>query len=115
MSEDEVQKLLQQHPHLRTYMENVSKKVKQPVFYHRLPFELKEEVYPNLVYPTKGDVFVHIYRTKGMDEILYHAIEPTLNEREKEKYNRVLKLILEKAPEKKSVISDNELKEVLKE
>ena len=115
MSEDEVQKLLQQHPHLRTYMENVTKKVKQPVFYRQLPFELKEEAYPNLVYPTKGDVFVHVYRTRGMDEILYHAIEPTLSETEKKKCDRVLKLILEKAPEKRSGITDDELKEVLKE
>ncbi|HEC82253.1 MAG TPA: hypothetical protein ENI42_07535, partial [Thermoplasmatales archaeon] len=38
-----------------------------------------------------------------------------LNEREKEKCDRILNLILKKAPEKKSVITDDELKEVLME
>ena len=115
MSKDEVQRLLQENPHLKTYVESISKKVEQPVFYKSLSFDLKEEKYPNFIYPTKGDVFVHIYRTKGMDEILYYAIEPKLNEREKEKYDRILNLILKKAPEKESVVTDDELKRVLKE
>ncbi|MCD6468626.1 MAG: type II/IV secretion system ATPase subunit [Thermoplasmata archaeon] len=115
MSKDEVQRLLQENPHLKAYVESISKKVDQPVFYKSLSFDLKEEKYPNFIYPTKGDVFVHIYRTKGMDEILYYAIEPKLNEREKEKYDRILNLILKKAPEKESVVTDDELKKVLKE
>ena len=115
MSKDEVQRVLQENPHLKTYVESISKKVEQPVFYKSLSFDLKEEKYPNFIYPTKGDVFVHIYRTKGMDEILYYAIEPKLNEREKEKYDRILNLILKKAPEKESVVTDDELKKVLKE
>ncbi|HHH79391.1 MAG TPA: hypothetical protein ENL13_00635 [Thermoplasmatales archaeon] len=115
MSKDEVQRVLQENPHLKTYVESISKKVEQPVFYKSLSFDLKEEKYPNFIYPTKGDVFVHIYRTKGMDEILYYAIEPKLNEREKEKYDRILNLILKKAPEKESVVTDDELKRVLKE
>jgi len=115
MSEEEVQKLLQENPHLRDYIERIKKKVEPPKFYKALPFELKDEKYPNILYHTKGEVFVHLYRTPDMSEILYNAIEPQLNENEKKKYDKILNIILKRAPEKESVITDDELKRVLLE
>jgi len=115
MEEDKVEQLLKKHPHLQKYVENVKKKMGEPAFYSMLPMELKEETEPNLIYSTRGSVFIHIYKTRSMEEIEYHAIEPALDEAEKEKHNRLLKLIIKKAPEKKSVIDDDELKEILKE
>ena len=115
MEESKVKQLLEKHPHLQKYVDNVKKKMGEPAFYSTLPMELKEETEPNLIYSTRGSIFIHIYKTRSMEEIEYHAIEPVLDEAEKEKHDRLLKLIIKKAPEKKSVIDDNELKEVLKE
>ena len=115
MKEDKVEQLLEKYPHLQKYVENVKKKMGEPAFYSTLPIELKEENEPNLIYSTRGSVFIHIYRTRSMEEIEYNAIEPVLDEVEKEKHDRLLKLIIKKAPEKKSVIDDAELEEVLKE
>ena len=115
MEEGKVEQLLKKHPHLQKYVENVKKKMGEPAFYSTLPMELKEETEPNLIYSTRGSVFIHIYKTRSMEEIEYHAIEPVLDEVEKEKHDRLLKLIIKKAPEKKSVIDDDELKEILKE
>jgi flagellar protein FlaI len=113
MSDEEVAKLLEKNPHLKTYIENIKEKIGQPDFYSPLPRELRDEPFPNLIYPTKGMVFVHIYRTKDMEAIEYKAVEPLLNEVEKEKHKEILKAIIKKAPEKRSVITDKELKEVL--
>jgi len=115
MEEVKVEQLLEKYPHLQKYVENVKKKVGEPAFYSMLPMELKEETEPNLIYSTRGSVFIHIYKTRSMEEMEYHAIEPVLDEMEKEKHDRLLKLIIKKAPEKKSVIEDDELKEILKE
>jgi len=115
MNDEEVQKLLKEYPHLKKYLESITQKMDRPVFYSQLPHEIKDEVYPNLIYATKGSAFVHIYRTRDMDEMEYRAIEPMLNKTEKEKFDRILKLIIKKAPEKKSVVTDKELVEVFKE
>jgi len=115
MKEEEMQELLKNHPHLREYFESIKQKMDAPVFYSKLPHELRDEAYPNLIYPAKGSVFIHIYRTRDMVEMEYHVIEPALSKVEKEKRDKILKLIVEKAPQKKSVITDEELKEVLKE
>ena len=115
MEKDEIEKLLNENPFLKKYIDNVKKKIDDPVFYNILPFEVGDDKNPNLIYTTQGPVFIHVYRTKGMDEREYHAIEPSMDELEKEKHDRLLKLILKKAPEKKSVLDDNELKKIIEE
>jgi len=115
MSEEDKQNLFEKYTHLKKYVENIRDKIGEPVFYTTLPFEARDEAYPNLIYATKGSVFIHIFRTKDMNEIEYRAIEPSLSDIEKKKYEKLLTSIVKMAPSKKSVITDNELKEVLKE
>ncbi len=115
MKEEEINDILDKHPHLQKYLDKIENKMDTPVFYSRLPFETRDEEYPNLIYPAQGSVFVHIFRTQEMDEREYHAIEPTLDEIESKKHEKLLKIIVKKAPEKKSVRSDEDLKKILKE
>jgi flagellar protein FlaI len=115
MDQEAIDKLLQDHYHLRQYLESIKNKMDNPVFYKKLPRELKEEKFPNIIYPTKGSVFIHVYRTPDMEEKIYQAIEPLLDENGKKKYDELLKIIVKRAPEKESVVTDDELKEVLKE
>jgi flagellar protein FlaI len=115
MKQEEVQQLLTDNPHLKEYLTSIQSKMGQPIFYSKVPREIVDEAYPNIIYPTKGVVFIHIYRTPDMDELEYHVIEPTMNDIILVKRNEVLRLIVKKAPEKKSVISDEEMREVLKE
>ena len=115
MKKEEVEQLLEKQLHLKKYIDSITKKMKEPVFYSLLPNEVKNEEYPNLIYAAQGSVFIHIYKTRDMDEIEYHAIEPELNDAEKIKHDRLLKLIVKKAPEKESIITDDELRETLKE
>jgi len=115
MAENDKTEILKKNPHLKTYIDKISKKMEKPVFYSVLPFEAKEEKNPNLIYPGQGSIFIHIYKTQDMDEMEYHAIEPQLSEDEQIKHDELQKLIVKFAPSKDSIITDEELKKVLKE
>lgn len=115
MNKNEIEQLINANLHLKKYLESISQKVGEPVFYAKVPREVKNEQYPNLIYPTKGTVFVHIYKTPDMDEPEYHTIEPLMDDTSKEKRNRLLKKIVEKVPQKKDVLTDEDLNDVLKD
>jgi flagellar protein FlaI len=113
MEKKEEEKIINENPHLRTYLTEIQSKMERPIFYSKLPRDLKEEKYPNVIYPTKGSVFIHIFRTKDMEGKEYHAIEPILTEKEKEKRDKILELLYEKAPSWKAVKTDEEIKEAI--
>jgi len=115
MEKDEVEKLIRENPHLKRYLDEISKKMELPRFYSKVPRDLKEEPYPNIIYPTKGEVFIHIYRVKGMDEKIYHAVEPTLTEEEKKKRDKILEMMYERACFKTDIKTQDELREAIKE
>ena len=120
MKREEVRKLIRENPNLQQYLEEYNKTIKSKVqnpltFYDQLSFDLKKEKYPNVIYLTKGSIFIHVYRTIDMEEPEYHAIEPVLNEEEKQKYKQIMNLILERVPYKREAKNDNELREVIKE
>ncbi|HWR27698.1 MAG TPA: type II/IV secretion system ATPase subunit [Candidatus Thermoplasmatota archaeon] len=114
MEKKEEEKIIKENPHLQTYLDELRKKIERPIFYSKLPRDLKEEKYPNIIYPTKGSVFIHIFRTKDMEGKEYHAIEPSLNEKGKIKRDQILDLIYEKAPFWKAVKTDDEIKEAIR-
>ncbi|PNX45859.1 MAG: hypothetical protein BV459_07585 [Thermoplasmata archaeon M11B2D] len=111
MDQKEEDKIIRENPHLKMYLDEIRNKMQFPIFYSKLPRDLKDEKYPNVIYPTKGAVFIHIYRTKDMIGNEYYAIEPNLNEKETVKRDQILDLMYEKAPFWKTVRSDEELKE----
>ncbi len=115
MQKEEVDQLLSENQHLKEYLESLRQKMSVPIFYTKVPREVRDESYPNFIYPTKGVVFIHIYRTQDMDEVEYHVIEPLVDDILEEKLDLILKLIVKKAPEKKSVLTDDDMREVLKE
>ena len=91
----EAEKLLKDNPHLRKYVTEIEKKMERPIFYSKLPMDVKEEEYPNLIYATKGLVFIHVYKKTDMENSLYHAITPILDRKIKVKLDQILELIYE--------------------
>ena len=67
MEKKEEEKIIKENPHLQMYLDEIRSKIERPSFYSKLPRDLKEEKYPNIIYPTKGSVFIHIFRTKDME------------------------------------------------
>ncbi|MFH1100528.1 MAG: type II/IV secretion system ATPase subunit [Methanobacteriota archaeon] len=115
MENDEIQKLFTTYPYFKNYVTKAQSKGADIVFYKLVPREVRDEKFPNFIYHTNGGVFVHIYRMEDMDEVEYYAIEPPMSPIEQEKSDQILKLVLEKVPQKKSAITDDDLREVLTE
>ena len=116
MTKEEEEKLISENPHLNKYLEEIQNKMDAPVFYSKVPRDLKEEKYPNIIYPTKGLVFIHIYRTKDMEDRKYHAIEPELTKEEEENRDKVRELMYERAPfYDKNIKTQDELRRAIKE
>jgi len=115
LDDKEKKQLIQKYPHLKQYISIIQKKMKEPIFYSELPFEARNEEYPNLIYLGQGSIFIHIFKTRDMDEVEYHAIEPTLDKNEQIKHDQLQKLIVKFVPKKESVVTDDELKKVLHE
>ena len=111
----EVDKLLRDYPHLKKYVSEIEKKMGKPKFYSKVPRDVKEEEYPNLIYATKGVVFIHIFKTKDMESREYFAITPILDEKTKEKSELVLEMIYEKAHLKTDIKSQDDLRKAIRE
>ena len=81
MDENEKNKLIQENPHLKKYLSDIKKKkLSEPFFYYKLSRDIKEKKNPNLIYPTKGSVFIHIYSKEGSDFINYGNLNPGTSE-----------------------------------
>ena len=115
MGKSEEEELLRNNPHLQKYLESIQKKMDRPIFYSKLTGDVKGEKYPNVIYLTKEVVFIHIYRTEDMDNILYHAIEPILNEAEEKKRDELLELMYERAHLRINIKTQNELRKAIEE
>ena len=115
MEKNEIEKLLKDNPHLVKYVQEIENKIGRPTFYNKVPREIKSLEFPNLIYPTKGVVFIHVFKTKDMESAEYHAIEPDLNEVTKIKRDHILELMYERAHFKANVKSQDDLKKAIKE
>ena len=113
MNKEEEEKLIQENPHLKKYLEEIEKKMARPQFYSKVPRDLKEEEKPNIIYPTKGVVFIHVHKTEGSEFKDYTSIEPELSDIEKQKRDIILERIYELAPVRAKVKTDDEIKEAV--
>ena len=111
MSPEEEQTLFQENPHLQSYLDKISEQMDRPVFYKTLTREMKSQKNPNIIYPTKGVVFIHIYKKPEKDFIEYNSVEPRLTEDEQKKRNHILEKIFEIAPFRSSVKTNDEIRE----
>lgn len=115
IEKEEVKKLIDDNPHLKEYLESIKDKMDQPGFYSNVPRDLKSQEFPNIIYTTKGVVFIHIYKTKDMEAIEYHAIAPTLTPEQEKKRDLVMERMYERAHMKKDVNSEDELRKAIRD
>ncbi len=115
MEKNEVEKLLNDNLHLRKYVEEIEKKIGKPTFYSKVPREAKALEFPNLIYATKGVVFIHIFKIKDMESPEYHAITPDLNKVSKTKCDKILEFMYERAHFKSNIKTQYDLKKAIRE
>jgi len=97
---DTLEEAMARNPHLRKYVDQFRKKYgKMPEFHAQLSRDMKEIMYPNIIYPVGDPIFIHIYADPATAEKRYIVIEPRIESREEEeKYNKIRDKILELAP-----------------
>jgi len=116
IEEAEIKKLLKDNPHLRRYIKKIKEEIgTEPEFYSSVPRDAKKQEYPNLIYTTKGSVFIHIIKTHDMEEKEYRAIAPELNDIEKKKRKITLEKIYEIAHRKTDIKTQDELRSAIRE
>ncbi len=115
MEKNEVEKLLNENPHFKKYVEEIEKKIGKPTFYSKVPREAKALEFPNLIYATKGVVFIHIFKIKDMESPEYHAITPDLNKVSKTKCDKILEFMYERAHFKSNIKTQYDLKKAIRE
>ncbi len=93
----EVQQLLAAYPHLREYVDQARRIYGYPEFYKTLTRDMADIKEPNIIYRVSEDVFIHVYRDRDSGELIYHVIEPKMDERLLPIYRQVLDKITELA------------------
>ncbi len=111
----EVEKLLKDNPHLKKYVKESEKRLGKPTFYSKVPRDLRGKENINIIYTTKGSVFIHIFKTKDMERPEYHAVTPELDEIGTKKRDMILEMIYEKAHLKTDIKTQDELRKAINE
>jgi flagellar protein FlaI len=115
LSDKEVQTILSNNPHVKSYLDSLPDDHETPKFHASLSNDLKDRKDVELLYPTKGFIFVHISPDPDGSGLFYQAIERQLTESEEEKKDILLQLILERIVDKKSAVTDKELRKNIDE
>ncbi|WP_297536004.1 type II/IV secretion system ATPase subunit [Thermococcus sp.] len=97
---DTLEEAMARNPHLRKYIDQFRRKYgKMPEFHAQLSRDMKDIMYPNILYPVGDPIFIHIYADPSTAEKQYIVIEPRIESKEEEeKYNMIRDKILEMAP-----------------
>lgn len=81
-------------PHFRRYMQEFTKNNSQPDYVMELTKAHKSLENPNLIYPVGDPIFIHIYK-QGTGSIMYHCIEPRVDDENLKLYAYVEDKIVE--------------------
>ncbi len=113
MSEAEVHQILLENPHLREYVDKVTRKMGRPEFYKTLSRDMAGIHDPNIIYPVHNKIFVHIYRDRKTGELIYHVVEPEIPESIQKQYKKILRKITELAGDlPKAIVGEETLREL---
>jgi flagellar protein FlaI len=89
--------ILTHNPHLKGYMESKKKEIGQPPEFHEfLTGDMGKRPNPNILYPIGDPLFIHVYTSRGTKR--YIVVEPALSDESFAKSQKILDLILKKAP-----------------
>ncbi len=87
---------LEKFPHLRRYVNQITKKMGLPEYYVELDRSMKGMENPNLIYGVNDPMFIHIFREPGKG-IIYQVVEPRIKDEEQKIYQEVVDKMVELA------------------
>ncbi len=114
IEKSEVEKLLKDNLHLKKYVEEIEKSMGSPIYYSKVPRDVKEQEFPNIIYTTRGSVFIHVFKSKDMERPEYHTVTPELDKKTKEKRDIILEMLYERAHLKTDIKTQDDLRKTIK-
>jgi flagellar protein FlaI len=93
---DELRALAAEHPHLDEHLESFNERTGEYPTLLDEPTPEYESRRPNVLYPAREPIFIHIYGDRGVDTT-YYCVEPTLNESDERLYDDVRSRILDRS------------------
>jgi len=114
IEKSEVEKLLKDNLHLKKYVEEIEKSMGRPIYYSKVPRDVKEQEFPNIIYTTRGSVFIHVFKSKDMERPEYHTVTPELDKKTKEKRDIILEMLYERAHLKTDIKTQDDLRKAIK-
>jgi len=106
----DVNQIFARNPHLKKYIDGFEQRWgKRPEFVENLSGALSGE--PNYIYPVGDPIFIHVFKIKGM--LKYAVIQPEMSDELKEKYEKLLSIVLKEVPREKFYENEMEFDEIL--
>ncbi|MFC2027360.1 type II/IV secretion system ATPase subunit [Chloroflexota bacterium] len=79
MLPEDLQEAAKKHSYLLEYLHMIPiEEIGAPRYFETLARSLSDEKNPNIIYPTEGGIFIHIYPMPHNDRHLYIPVEPNL-------------------------------------
>ncbi|AGB15194.1 ATPase, type IV secretory pathway VirB11 component like protein [Halovivax ruber XH-70] len=109
---NELDDLATEYPHLREHLEWFYEEYTEYPALIDEPSGEWESHRPNVIYEAEAPIFCHVYGDLGIDTT-YYCVEPTLDEADKELYDRIRQRILDKSVTRPAPTNDEEFEEHL--
>ena len=114
VADSDLKSVVGRNPHLGTYLEGTFQGGQTPDFTPGLDRADRDRDPLNLIYPVGDPIFIHLTKDQ-FGQNIYQAIEPSLNEDDQEKYERILDRVLMTAHENEIPETDEEMESLLEE
>ncbi len=110
----DIDEAIKNNPHLADYLRKMEGELStEPEFVESLSRDMGDAEKVNLIYPVGDPIFIHIYSLPS-GEKRYNAIEPSLTESEKVKYDHLKDIVFVKSGYEDTGTSHEDLEELLK-
>jgi flagellar protein FlaI len=113
-ADSDIRGVVSRNPHLGRYLNEVSQEGSNPDFTPGLDRSDRDREPLDLVYPVGDPIFIHVNQEKS-GQIVYQTIEPSLNEDDRSKYERILDRVLMTAHEDEIPETDEEMESLLED
>ncbi|HWH07818.1 MAG TPA: type II/IV secretion system ATPase subunit [Candidatus Thermoplasmatota archaeon] len=110
----DLQKAVENNPHLGAYLQDFAAKGKAPEFHERLSRDMKSLKKVNVLYPVGDPIFIHIWDDEETGQRRYVNIEPALTDEDRRKYVQIKDKILRLAPFEPTPRTQEDLRQTLR-
>jgi len=104
---DDLRTVANEHDHVQKHLQSFFDQTGTYPVYSKEPTEEHATDKPNLLYPARPPIYVHVHGERGRDTT-YYCLEPTLSSEEKQLYEQVRAEVLDRSVTKPAPVEDDD-------